>query len=221
MRRSRQIALFTLFAAIAAAPQQAQARTPRTPTCKFDSPIEERVKEGDIIAHTSKTSQSALISLATGSKYTHMGIITKPGDDYLVLEAAGPVRYTCLNDWIRRGRGRDFSIARLKEEYNDIITQAIEKAKTFIGRPYDKLFHPDDDRIYCSEIIADSFDPFLPRPLAPAEPISALLESIGQTKRGRKEIEKRWPGGMPSHLTVTPQAIMDSPLLEMVYTTFR
>ena len=38
--------------------------------------LEKKIKNGDIIFQTSKSSQSKAIQLATNSKYSHMGIIS-------------------------------------------------------------------------------------------------------------------------------------------------
>lgn len=41
-------------------------------------------QNGDIIFQTSNSGQSKAIQIATGSKYSHMGIIYKQGNDYFV-----------------------------------------------------------------------------------------------------------------------------------------
>ena len=33
----------------------------------------------------------------------------------------------------------------------------VEKAKTFIGQPYDYAFQPDNGALYCSELVYDSY----------------------------------------------------------------
>lgn len=63
-------------------------------------------QNGDIIFQISKSEQSKAIQIATGSKYSHMGIIYKQGNDYFVYEAIQPVKLTPLNEWIKRGEKR-------------------------------------------------------------------------------------------------------------------
>lgn len=61
------------------------------------------IKKGDILFHTSTSSQSKAIQAATGSKYSHMGIIYKQGDKYSIYEAVQPVKLTPLDKSIARG----------------------------------------------------------------------------------------------------------------------
>ena len=77
--------------------------------------------EGDIIFHTSKSSQSKAIQLATSSKYSHVGILFFINNAWTVLEAVQPVKLTPLNEWIQRGVNQEFVVKRLKER-NNLLT---------------------------------------------------------------------------------------------------
>ncbi|MEI2762055.1 YiiX/YebB-like N1pC/P60 family cysteine hydrolase [Methanothrix soehngenii] len=81
----------------------------------FDESLEgKNLKDGDIIFQTSLSSQSKAIQLATGSKYSHCGIIFKQGEDFFVFEAIQPVKSTPLMKWIERGENGKFVVKRLK-----------------------------------------------------------------------------------------------------------
>ncbi len=71
-------------------------------------------QNSDIIFQTSKSGQSKAIQIATGSKYSHMGIIYKQGNDYFVYEAVQPVKLTPLTDWIKRGENGHYVVKRIK-----------------------------------------------------------------------------------------------------------
>jgi hypothetical protein len=58
-----------------------------------------RPQDGDIVFQTSKSPQSRAIQLATGSRYSHMGIVYLRGGVPFVFEAVQPVKLTRLNDW--------------------------------------------------------------------------------------------------------------------------
>lgn len=60
-------------------------------------------KEGDMVFQISKSKQSPFVALATGSVYTHCGIVVEKKDGLYVLEAVGPVKLTPLNAWKDRG----------------------------------------------------------------------------------------------------------------------
>jgi len=89
--------------------------------------ISKELQNGDLIFHTSQSSQSQAIQIATNSKYSHMGIIYKDGKEYFVYEAIQPVQITKLDDWINRGRFGDFDLSnntvqnKVKERYGNEI----------------------------------------------------------------------------------------------------
>jgi len=120
------------------------------------------VKDGDIIFHTSQSSQSIAIQLATGSRYSHMGLIVHRDGKPFVFEAVATVRLTPLEQWIARGTGHHFVVKRLKNADAVFTPARLEKlraaARRFAGRPYDLTFGWSDDRIYCSELVWKAYD---------------------------------------------------------------
>ena len=46
-------------------------------------------------------------------------------------------------------------VRRMKD--NSLAAEWIERAKTFLGQPYDSLFLPDNGAMYCSELVRESF----------------------------------------------------------------
>jgi hypothetical protein len=111
---------------------------------------------GDIIFQDLESSQSNAVKLATGSRYSHMGIIYKTSSGDFVYEALNGVMITPLETWIGRGKGKHFVIKRLANA-KEVLTEKVlanmkaegEKLKR---RPYDIYFGWADDRIYCSEL---------------------------------------------------------------------
>ena len=120
------------------------------------------VKDGDVIFHTSRSSQSIAIQRATGSKYSHMGLIVHRDGKPFVFEAVATVRVTPLDQWIARGTGHHFVIKRLRNADTVLTPAGLEKlrvaARRFTGRPYDLTFGWADDRIYCSELVWKAYD---------------------------------------------------------------
>ena len=123
---------------------------------KSDS-VKEELQEGDLIFHTSKSSQSKAIQLATNSQYSHMGIILKEGRDFYVYEAVQPVKLTKLADWINRGKNGNYVVKRLKNSDAILTPAGIKQMKSlgkkYEGRDYDLRFEWSDDKIYCSELV--------------------------------------------------------------------
>ena len=80
--------------------------------------------DGDIIFHTSKSSQSDALRRAMNSPYTHMGVIFLIDGVPEVLEAVGPVKWTPLEEWIRRGESGRYVVKRLADS-SVLTTEAI------------------------------------------------------------------------------------------------
>ena len=120
------------------------------------------VRDGDVIFHTSRSSQSVAIQRATGSKYSHMGLIVHRKGRPFVFEAISTVQFTPLDRWIQRGTGSHFVVKRLRNADTLLTPKALEKLRSaagrFAGRPYDLTFGWSDDRIYCSELVWKAYD---------------------------------------------------------------
>jgi hypothetical protein len=118
--------------------------------------VESRLRDGDIIFHESRSSQSRAIQLATKSRYSHMGIVYRQNGRWYVYEAVQPVKLTPLNDWIARGKNGHFVVKRLRDT-RALTPAALKRMRTvgdrYRGRSYDLYFEWDDDRIYCSELV--------------------------------------------------------------------
>ncbi|MFW5701215.1 MAG: YiiX family permuted papain-like enzyme, partial [Cyclobacteriaceae bacterium] len=114
-------------------------------------------QNGDIIFQTSKSGQSKAIQIATGSKYSHMGIIYKQGNDFFVYEAVQPVKLTPLKEWINRGEKGHYVVKRIKNSEKILTPEALMKMKRigekYVGKDYDLYFEWSDSRIYCSELV--------------------------------------------------------------------
>ncbi len=97
------------------------------------------VHDGDIIFHTSRSSQSLAIQRATGSAYSHMGVILYRNGKPYVFEAVAKVRYTALDRWIARGEGQHFVVKRLRNASGILTPAAVQKlretSRQFLGKP--------------------------------------------------------------------------------------
>ena len=103
-------------------------------------------REGDLIFHTSRSGQSTL------SAYTHMGIVARRGDDWVVIEATGPVKETPVRQWVARGRFGRYAVYRRPGLTAQQIRTIVKIARALKGRPYDLFFSFRNDAVYCSEL---------------------------------------------------------------------
>ncbi|WP_400191793.1 YiiX family permuted papain-like enzyme [Hymenobacter sp. B81] len=116
-----------------------------------------RLREGDLIFHTSQSAQSRAIQLATHSPYSHCGLLFRQGGEWQVLEAVQPVGLTPLEQWITRGQDEHFVVKRLRDAEQVLTPRTLRRllrtGHQYRGRPYDPYFGWSDERIYCSELL--------------------------------------------------------------------
>lgn len=180
--------------------------------CRADGPA---WRDGDIVFHTSRSTQSLAVQRATGSPYSHMGVVFMRGKRAYVFEAAGQVQYTPLASWLARGIGGHFVVKRLRDGEARLDPSAIERlrraARAFEGRPYDLAFAWSDDRIYCSELVWKIYQRALGIELGGLQRIRefnlgdpAVQQKIGE-RYGKRVPLDEW--------AISPVAIFDSPHL--------
>jgi hypothetical protein len=109
-------------------------------------------RSGDLIFQESRGSQSAAVLAATGSRFTHMGIVQIRGRTVTVIEAGAMVGETPLGRFVARGAGGRYAVYRIRGL--KVIQWAVAQmaARMMYGKPYDLFFREGNDRIYCSEL---------------------------------------------------------------------
>src|SRR5688500_9444179 len=96
------------------------------------------LRDGDVIFHTSRSTQSAAIQRATHSPYSHMGLVLYRDGKPFVFEAIATVRYTPLASWIARGDGGRYVVKRLASPLTKTqVAKLRAGAAAFEGKPYD------------------------------------------------------------------------------------
>lgn len=173
------------------------------------------VRDGDLIFHASRSAQSLAIQRATGSRYSHMGVVLHRNGRPYVFEAVEPVRYTPLADWIARGQGGHYVVKRLRTPPDARQTQRLRaQAERLRGKHYDLGFGWSDERIYCSELAYKLYD-------------RAMGVRIGRLQRLREfelddpavraKLRERYGARVPlDEPVISPAAMFDSSLLETV-----
>ncbi|MGJ8672277.1 YiiX/YebB-like N1pC/P60 family cysteine hydrolase [Rubritalea sp.] len=113
------------------------------------------LEDGDIVFQSGHRGQANAIKAATESKWTHVGVVFQDQDQWWVFEAVQPVKYTKLDDWIKR-HPRSFHARRLKDT-SQITPANLVKAEVWakqqLDKPYDLKFLWDDEHLYCSELV--------------------------------------------------------------------
>ncbi|MBO9662227.1 YiiX family permuted papain-like enzyme [Dokdonella sp.] len=173
------------------------------------------VVDGDLLFQTSRSAQSAAIQKATGSRYSHMGVVLTRNGRAFVFEAERTVRYTPLETWLARGERGHYVLKRPRTPLTAAqVDRLREEAKAFEGKPYDAAFEWSDRRLYCSELVWKLYDRALGVRLGERAKLGdfALDDPLVRAK-----LRERYGKNIPLDETViSPQAMFASPLLETV-----
>ncbi len=173
---------------------------------------------GDIIFHTSRSSQSQAIQRATGSRYSHMGMVFFRAGKPFVFEAVQPVKYTPLNQWIARGEGGHYVVRRLKNASAvltpEVLARMEKLARSWLGRPYDLSFEWSDQRMYCSEVVWKLYERVLGVELGE---LQALREFDLSDPLVQAKMRERYGAKLPLDMrAISPAAVFASEHLETV-----
>ena len=152
-------------------------------------PVQDRLQNGDLIfvglpvGYDAETgSMDAAIASATGEKdalnLIHVAIAEVKADSIWIIDATiahGVDRHpldTFLTDFtLRDGSYPAFIVKRVKGVDADA---AVERAKTFCGRNYDLHFLPDNEDLYCTELVQKCYLDAGGNPVFESEPMNFL-----------------------------------------------
>ncbi len=127
-----------------------------------------------------------LIRDITGSRYTHVGIVLEERGERVIWEAYGPVGPTALASWVGR-TGGDVAVYRFDEALRSRAADIAREVRAMRGLPYDGEYQWDDERIYCSELIAKAVERATGTTLSPPRTFNfgASRETIARMTHGR------------------------------------
>lgn len=179
---------------------------------------------GDIVFQLASGSEfSKAISSATSESgmldFSHVGIIEIDSNGNIFVIEASPGRGVCitaLDDFILNspeiGSRPGLLVKRLIGDYP--LSDIVSRAKKHLGEEYDWYYLPDNGRMYCSELIYDSYIDCDGRHIFDARPMNfkapdgtfppfwiQLFEKIG------RDIPQGMPGTNPNDLSKSPRLV--------------
>lgn len=158
--------------------------------------------------------------------FSHMGLVYHRKDDSLfVIEAIGEkVTLTPFNQFISRSMNENNKpkvIAMRSTLQPTLINKAVELALNEVGAPYDDYFMPDNNKWYCSELIAFGFNTAAHKIIFTNSPMTykaAGTDTIHPAwKAYFQELETNVPEGLPG---CNPGAMSRSEYLKLVYSFY-
>ncbi|KMQ65860.1 hypothetical protein ACM46_07610 [Chryseobacterium angstadtii] len=181
------------------------------------------LKNGDLLFVTAKeTGLSGAINNVTQKQkeasFDHIGITEKQGSHWYVLHAApkGGSQKQELASFLKdqSDDGQKVIIYRLKPEYQKSIPQALKKAESMLGKPYNFNYILDENSYYCSDYIERSFRE---SSIFKLEPMTFVDPKTGKTNEFWTEFYKKKnlpvPEGEPG---CNPNGLAASDKLERV-----
>ncbi len=181
------------------------------------STVENGLRNGDLIFESVGDSAAAkAIDAATApvgeESFSHVAIIEVAEDGIYVIEAASDsgVQRITLDEFLDAATHDEsgnpaVTVMRLDREYD--TATFIANAKRHIGEPYDRYFMPGNGRMYCSELVYESYRDENGNPIFTARPMNfraadgtmpeywvELFESLGE------QIPQGVPGTNPNDM---------------------
>ncbi len=174
--------------------------------------------EGDLVFQHTGGEQGRAVQLATGSPWTHVGILFKREGEWMVYEAVGPVQNTPLTAWTAHGDDGHWTAKRWTEADQKLDAEALDRLKKagarFNGLPYDLQFGWSDQRIYCSELVWKMYKEGLGVELCAPKP---MRENNLGSETVQRVMKERYGAAPPlDELMVSPGALFDCPQLRTV-----
>lgn len=150
--------------------------------------------------------------------YNHCGIVHIKNGQAVVIEAIGKaVKETPIDTFLKREKTGTISIARLKKKYRKAIAPAVVKATAYEGTPYDNVFLPGDNALYCSELVWETYKQPNGQPMFPLQPMTFKSPKTGETYPAwtdyYKDLNQPIPEGQPG---INPCAIANAPQVELL-----
>lgn len=117
----------------------------------------EELRAGDLLLHTSRSAQAEAISVATGSPYTHVGVVVRDGGELWVVEAQARARKTKLVDYLRRAASPSWVMRDHRLDDEELRERVQRASLSLLGTPYDPSFSEGSDALYCSELVVEAW----------------------------------------------------------------
>ncbi len=117
------------------------------------------IKTGDILLQPLDCWACRLIENEENSRFSHIGIAVREGEEVFVYEAYGKVQKVSLETFKKKtAKGKKLVVKRLVDHASLDFRALIVKLNKYLNYPYDKMFLWDNfiagkEALYCSELV--------------------------------------------------------------------
>lgn len=176
-----------------------------------------QLKNGDLLFVTAKeTGLSGAINNVTQKQkeasFDHIGITEKEDGNWYVFHAApkGGSQRQNLKSFLKNqsDEGQKVVVYRLKPEFQKAIPEALKKAESMVGKPYNFNYILDEGSYYCSDYIERAFRAnhiFRLEPMTFIEPKTGKINEFWTEfyKKKNLEVPEGKPGCNPNGLAAS------------------
>lgn len=125
---------------------------------------------GDLLFVSDTNGMGQAVQQTTGI-YSHVAIVERSGDSLFLIDATpthGVARRPLTYDLLTPTS--NIAVYRLAVPFD--TAAVVARAHAFVGQPYDDYFLPDNNRLYCSELIYECYLDADGRHLFPTRPMN-------------------------------------------------
>lgn len=177
-----------------------------------------KLREGDLIFISIPNTLYRAIEKSTNSKTSHIGILIKNNNQWMVAESRVPTStLTPLSDFINRSDNSWFEIRRYNKSLSKTQIENLKKScDTRYGIPYDFSFNLKSKKMFCSRFVYEVFKESCNVKVGEVESFNSLIE------KDPSALSLFWRiwflGFIPyKRLTITPQSqITDNNFKEVI-----
>ena len=169
--------------------------------------------EGDILFQSlPRCELTDAIEGISDSQWSHCGVLVRDGDQWMVAEAIGEVRVTPLKLWLFRSRHCRFAAYRVDAMKAADMPKLRKAIDAMMGKAHDYHYAPDDDEIYCSELVFRAYERGLGVKIGDWQKLGDLT-----WKPFEKFVRSMEEGALPlDREMITPVALTRGPLVRRV-----
>lgn len=162
---------------------------------------------GDVVFQETRSQQATWLKAVTESRYTHVGLVLEERGELVVVEAVQPVQVVPWKTWRARGVEGHVQIRRPERALTAEELKGLRDASfRHLGKPYDVAFAWDDDKLYCTELVAKAYEEALGWTVGVRRPIASW--NI-ENPRIRAAMDAR--GMTPDTLALAPVDLLTDP----------
>lgn len=188
-------------------------------------------QDGDLIVHLEKNTPVLPAFGAKDEIPAHIGIVKVSDEGISVLEALETVTETPMQDFIKRGAGKEFDVYRVPGMSQIQSRVVLTAAKAQLGRPGDFFLDQSPDQVYSAELVRTSF--------AAAGIELGQLVRLGQLAKANPLVSAKFMGRWSENRTcsrryldheqcwnviarqdvITPEALITDPKVTRIYSS--